>query len=202
MAARSGKRGGERILESRHLIGLFLGVVVLCAVFFTLGYVMGRSQYGGSVHAADTEPPAHDASPEDSPSPKAKAAPAPRTTAEWDFYTNKNRDHLDPAAPPLSARPAVDTGAKGQSFSKTTPHVGTPKMVKGSIVLQVAAVSRSSDALAMAEALRQKKFPSFIVAPANDNFYRVQVGPFTNDRSAEAAKAALDREGFKAIIKR
>ena len=42
--AGSGKRGaGERILESRHLVGLFLGVVLLCGVFFTLGYVMGRT---------------------------------------------------------------------------------------------------------------------------------------------------------------
>jgi len=75
-------------------------------------------------------------------------------------------------------------------------------MLQGSIVLQVAAVTRSSDALAMADALQQKKFPSFVVAPATDNLYRVQVGPYTNDRSAEAAKTALDREGFKAIIKR
>ena len=53
MARRTGRRGGgERVLESRHLIGLFLGVVILCAVFFNLGYVMGKSQYSGLVHAA------------------------------------------------------------------------------------------------------------------------------------------------------
>ena len=36
--AGNGKRGGggDRILESRHLVGLFLGVVLLCGVFFTL----------------------------------------------------------------------------------------------------------------------------------------------------------------------
>ena len=46
--AGSGKRGGgDRVLESRHLVGLFLGVVLLCGVFFTLGYVMGKTQYGG-----------------------------------------------------------------------------------------------------------------------------------------------------------
>ena len=53
MARRTARRGsGDRVLESRHLIGLFLGVVLLCAVFFTLGYVMGRSQYAALVHAA------------------------------------------------------------------------------------------------------------------------------------------------------
>lgn len=207
MAARSGKRGGDRILESRHLIGLFLGVVVLCAVFFTLGYVMGRSQYGGPVHAAAT-PEAHAAPADESPVVKNKPAPAPRPASEWDFYANKNRDHLDPAAPALAPRANSSPSASakisnaGPANPKSSVRVGSPKIVPGSIVLQVAAVTRASDALAMADALRQKKFPSFIVNPAADNLYHVQVGPFTNDRSAEAAKTALDREGFKAIIKR
>ena len=48
-----GGGGGDRVLESRHLVGLFLGVVLLCGVFFTLGYVMGRNQFGGPVHAED-----------------------------------------------------------------------------------------------------------------------------------------------------
>jgi cell division septation protein DedD len=75
-------------------------------------------------------------------------------------------------------------------------------MPKGSLVLQVAAVTRASDALAMADALGQKGFPSFVTAPTTDNFYRVQVGPYRDDRSAESARGALDRAGFKAIIKR
>src|ERR1700682_2067139 len=50
------KRGaGERVLESRHVIGLFLLMLVFSAVFFTLGYVMGRSQYDGQVRAANTQ---------------------------------------------------------------------------------------------------------------------------------------------------
>ena len=72
MAGNARRGGGDRVLESRHLVGLFLGVVLLCGVFFTLGYVMGRTQYGGAVHAADgfnsNVPPA-------SVSPKSKTAP-------------------------------------------------------------------------------------------------------------------------------
>lgn len=208
--ARRGKRGGDRILESRHLIGLFLGVVLLCAVFFTLGYVMGRSQYGGSVHAAATSIP-HPAAAEQPLSAKEKVEPAPHAATDWDFYSDKKRDHLDPGAPALaprtraadSAPPSASTISAARSAApKSSVRPGTPKMLQGSIVLQVAAVTRASDALAMAEALQQKKFPSFVVPPAGDGFYRVQVGPFTNDRSAEAAKTALDRVGFKAIIKR
>jgi DedD protein len=206
MAARNGKRGGDRILESRHLVGLFLGVVLLCAVFFTLGYVMGRSQYGGSVHAAATATPRSAAQPVESSSPKEKAPSTPRPTGEWDFYTNKNNDHLEPAPAPAPHSPSASAAPTGGgNTSSAPPAVAKPsgrKMLQGSIVLQVAAVTRSSDALAMAEALQQKKFPAFVVAPAADNFYRVQVGPYATDRAAESAKTALDRVGFKAIIKR
>jgi cell division septation protein DedD len=75
-------------------------------------------------------------------------------------------------------------------------------MLKGSLVLQLAALSHESDALAMADALQQKKFPSFVVLASADNLYRVQVGPYPDDRAAESAISALGRDGFKAIIKR
>ena len=106
--AGSGKRGaGERILESRHLVGLFLGVVLLCGVFFTLGYVMGRTQYAGAVHASDA--PTGTLSSR-SPSPKEKAAdvPASPPAGEWDFYSKKDNNHLEPAAKdpaPVAASP-------------------------------------------------------------------------------------------------
>ena len=213
--AGSGNRGaGERILESRHLVGLFLGVVLLCGVFFTLGYVMGRTQYAGAVHAADAL--TGTLSPR-SPAPKPKAADtppaaAPAPSGEWDFYSKKDNNHLEPVAKnpaPVSAN-ADENNSQG-SAPNAAPSVAAakppvrfqpPRLVKGSIVLQVAALNHESDALAMADALQQKKFPSFVVAPTTDNFYRVQIGPYASEQAAEAAKGALDRAGFKAIIKR
>jgi hypothetical protein len=41
------------VLESRHVIGLFLLMLVFSGVFFALGYVMGRNQYDGQVRAAN-----------------------------------------------------------------------------------------------------------------------------------------------------
>ncbi|HEX4075727.1 MAG TPA: SPOR domain-containing protein [Candidatus Acidoferrales bacterium] len=211
--AGSGRRGGaERVLESRHLVGLFLGVVLLCGVFFTLGYVMGKTQYGGLVHAAEalsrTSP--------DRPSVKPKPAePAPESApanGEWDFYSkNNNNDRLQPAPKPSAeaAREDGDSPAPAKAVppaaAKTVPasaRFQAPRMSKSSVVLQVAALTHQSDALAMADALQQKRFPSFVVAPTSDNFYRVQVGPFADAKAAESAKNALDRAGFKAIIKR
>jgi DedD protein len=215
----NGKRGGgDRVLESRHLVSFFLGVVLLCGVFFTLGYVMGHNQYGGPVHAAES--PENGATPV-RPSMKPKvvdhspgAAPAPANN-EWDFYSKKNDDHMDPVARPSvnTAAPSAAVSTRGTSSVPAAPAAGVktvpaaarleaPRMVKGSLVLQIAALTRESDALVMADALQQKHFPSFVVTPSSDNFYRVQVGPYPDERSAESAKSALDQAGFIAIIKR
>ncbi|MGA8144470.1 MAG: SPOR domain-containing protein [Candidatus Acidiferrales bacterium] len=206
--AGNGKRGGsDRVLESRHLVGLFLGVVLLCGVFFTLGYVMGRNQFGGPVHAEDTRV-------RDTPSPvassKTKQPEAPAATApgEWDFYGK-----AAPKDPQPMETPAVATRTKGGSSStagstrtvaatKPSARFQPPKLGKNSIVLQVSALTRQSDALAMADAIQQKRFPSFVVTPTTDNFYRVQVGPYGDEKSAEAARRALEQAGFKSIIKR
>jgi cell division septation protein DedD len=164
--ARRGSRGVDRVLESRHLIGLFVGVVILCAVFFSLGYVMGRSQYAAAVQAAYA--PGRGvvvATDREKLSPR-EITPAP--AGDWDIYANKNNNQLEKPAP----------------------------------AAKVAAVMRQGDALAMADALQRKKFPSFVVAPSTDNFYRVQVGPYPDEHAADNAKSALDRAGFKAIVKR
>src|SRR5580704_14249511 len=103
--ARSGKRGsGDRVLESRHLVGVFLGVVLLCGVFFTLGYVMGRAQYGGSVHASESMLRTTPARPAPAKT-RAGDAPPARSTGEWDFYTN-NR-HENRLEPPVTEKPPL-----------------------------------------------------------------------------------------------
>ena len=227
MAGARGNRGGaDRVLESRHLVGMFLGVVFLCGVFFTLGYVMGRTQYGNPVHAAESL--VHKAAPllvdPNSSAPRGRtaeplAAPAVPASGEWDFY-GKKKDDAAPAPPreitkapiaPVNApTPAVATKKPGSlppaatkpAAARPPARFQPPAMLKGAITLQIAALTHEADALAMADALQQKRFPSFVVTPTTDNFYRVQVGPYADMQSAEIAKRQLDREGFKAIIKR
>lgn len=208
--AGGGKRGGgERVLESRHLVGLFLGVVLLCGVFFTLGYVMGRTQFSGSVHAADSIPRIAPV-PNETAAKKAKDDVANQSAApsgEWDF-TKKDNDHLEPATSPAAPAGGEDAES-GASARKPMPVAGKPAgkyqspfIPKGDVVLQLAALKRESDALALADAVQQKRFPSFVVSPAGDNLYRVQVGPYPDEKTAEAARQALAKAGFNAIIKR
>jgi len=210
--AGGGKRGGDRVLESRHLVGLFLGVVLLCGVFFTLGYVMGHNPYGGAVHAADAL--ARSASSVRAPLKNAErdATPAPVVPAnnEWDFYSRNSDNRLQPAAPSSPSTAPAPVASASHPKAAPAPDARTvpasarfqePRLGKGAIVLQVAALRRESDALAMADALQQKNFPSFVVTPTADSFYRVQVGPYFDEHAADSARVALDHAGFKAIIK-
>jgi DedD protein len=222
----SSRRGGERVLESRHLIGLFLGVVLLCCVFFTLGYVMGKTQYGNSpVQAASLDNSLRPSSVGD-----AKTVPPQPASPEWDFYTEKKTTDV-PLKPARSAqsssnapssevapsRPegssATDSQPAGREVSATPaatrasyapppPRYRAPRMSRNAIVLQIAALRHESDALALADALQQKGFPAFVLTPSSDSFYRVQVGPFSNQTIADKAKQSLEREGFKAIFRR
>lgn len=215
MAWGNAKRGGDRVLESRHLVGLFLGVVLLCSVFFTLGYEMARTQYGGSVHAADSFLRPAPVAPSKAKNAEPPAGDAPAPAGEWDFYSKKDDNHLEPATKPSApsavpasgeagnhSNPIASPKAVSEPVSKPPARFEPPKMTRGSVVLQLAALRRESDALAMADAVQQKKFPAFVVTPTSDNLYRVQVGPYRDEHAAEAAQADLARAGFKAIVRR
>jgi cell division septation protein DedD len=213
MSSREKKGGGDFVLESRHLVGLFMLLVVIFGVVFTLGYLLGRSQYDTRLNAAVSKPLKDD--PRISTSalkPKVKpeipdAAPSPKNS-DWDFYHSAEpkttEDHLQPpkktvaaaetAAPKLAPQPVTPP--------KTSASAGTPLVAKGAIMLQVAAVIRESDAMALAQALQQKKFPAFVINPATDKYYRVQVGPYADSQSATSARQDLEAKGFKSIVKR
>jgi len=122
------------------------------------------------------------------PAPKvvAAAAPAPQTTSA-----------TTPAAPAKTT--AAPARAAGDVISHTSPVTGP-----GTIVVQIAAVSREDDAVALAGALRKKNYNVFVVnnPVTNDKLYHVQVGPFSTLEEAQAMKAKLVAEGYNPIIKK
>jgi cell division septation protein DedD len=73
---------------------------------------------------------------------------------------------------------------------------------RGSYLLQVVALRTESDAVSVANELRKKKFPAFVQSPQGDKYYRVQVGPYADQKAMQTAKQGLETAGFKAIIKR
>ncbi len=220
-SSRKNSGGGERIVEGRHVIGLFVLMLVFSGVFFALGYVMGHGQYEGQVRAADPRTSSDpgiasrsasrsNAKSESKPKlpgkPDGAADAAAPPSSDWEFYhageANKVNDRLKPAAVATKAAAPAAAPLKPAAVSAKANGSSKPSAIPGgAYVLQVAALTRESDALGLASTLRQKNFPAFVSSPGTDKFYRVQVGPFADAQSAAAAKKDLENAGFKAIVK-
>jgi cell division septation protein DedD len=97
MASRGNRGGGgDRVLESRHVIGLFLLMLVFSSVFFALGYVMGRNQYDGQVRAESTP----------------RATPDPVFAAKSDLTARRSKNSQSTAS---SSNSVTSSGASANS---------------------------------------------------------------------------------------
>ena len=222
--ASGGKRGaGDRVLESKHVIGLFLLMLLFSGIFFSLGYVMGRNQYDGQVRAATggshSVEPVMMAKPDPAPRKIAEAQPAetesdPATASPapgWEFSGTgkpaKNEPRLEPAPKAPAATPVSKIVSGHSHVEPPTPPVtrttkisaNAPLIPAGAVVLQVAALKTQQDALTIASSLQRQHFAACVQTPQKDKFYRVQVGPFRDQKAAEAAKKGLESAGFKAF---
>lgn len=213
------------MLESKHVIGLFLLMLLFSGVFFSLGYVMGRNQYDGQVRAAmsasKTEPvymPKTDAVPKKNTDDEATPAdndPSTQPSASaWNFPSTSSPSNVDPhldahPAEKLPATPSTSVSPRTKpqtqpvairATSKNGKSLSAPAIPSGAYVIQVAALLRQDDALAIAGNLQKKHYSVYVQTPQKDKYYRVQVGPFKDQKSAEAAKKGLQGEGFKAFF--
>jgi DedD protein len=218
--ASSNRRNKDWVLGGGQLAGIFVLLVVLFGMVFTLGYLLGRNQYDAQLRAAASTIPGKSDSVIDKPLKSGKSVRAPAgaddtepaaPSADWDFYHS-----AEPAKPtePLAEPPksvVPDRGA-AHGIAKSAPRIDSarpniksvspPPIPRGAAVLQVAAMARQSDAVALAQALQQKRFPAFVLPPGADRYYRVQVGPYTDAQTADLARQKLESQGFKAITRR
>ena len=183
----------ELILENRQVLMIFFVAAALCGVFFGLGYVVGKNSGSGFVLPQQTAAPAGGAegkrsalSPAESPSQAATPTSAPATSQPE----------------PKAAEPEKKPEAAEKKETAAAPPPPAPAPAESVITLQVAALSKRDDADAMVALLKRKSFPVTLVTNAPDNLFRVQVGPYTSVKEAEAVKTRLEREGFKPIVKK
>jgi septal ring-binding cell division protein DamX len=211
----SRKRGsaGERVLEGRHVIGLFLLMLVFSGLFFTLGYVMGRD---GQVRAADgrgfTPPevlPKAEAASKSSARTPTTAEPASDSetpsSSDWEFYHAGDSSKADDRLQPVSNAAPVSNAGRSSNVKQAgpPPRGAAPMLGAGGINLQIMALTKENDAMAVATSLRKKNFPTFVQPPQHDKYYHVLVGPYPDQKSAEAARKALEAAGFnKVLVKR
>src|SRR5262249_42500226 len=125
-------------------------------------------------------------------------------SSEWEFYRagekKATNDHLKPApaTAPVSSPKTVATSSKSPVQPVNGGKYSSPGIPKGSYLLQLHEVRTKADPVSLTAELRKNKFPGFVQTPQNNKYYRVQVGPYTDQKAMQTAKKYLEASGFKA----
>src|SRR5215467_9631601 len=165
----------ELVVGNRQLLSAFFIVVLLFAVSFAMGYVVGQNTQH-SVKTAET-PSSTLAAPNttDRPQPLAPVAttPAPAPT------TPTEQTPTDPNAPPQPTTQPVQPATPAEQQPPAAAPAGTaatPGELPPGSFWQVMAVGQST-ADAVRQTLKDKGFP-VVLTPGTNNLTRVLVGPY------------------------
>lgn len=195
----------EITLGTGKLLFLFFGLVGVCALFFALGYSLGRKAEPAitTASAAITPPVA----PGTNKTSGASAA-APRMS----FYKAVEQKDANPQlTPPADAKTDTATAAPAPAnatpaqapATDNTPDAPPITLPTAGYFVQVAAVSKQEDADSLVDALKKKEYPAFVAAQVpTDKLFRVQVGPFSEVKDAEAMRTRLIADGYSPILKK
>jgi hypothetical protein len=212
----------ELVLGTKQLLTIFFVAMLLCGVFFAMGYVVGGNS-AKSLSAAATAA-ATDSSPAPVTEGKREEPSAPATIADPAGAVPASVDpggSLPAAEPKVSDNP-VAAGAQpppvnAQSYTtpvpaevtRTPPAASTQapaatgivvsEMAKGASYLQVTAVGRPS-ADELVKMLRKKDFPVILAESSKSTLFRVLVGPYRSTLSLRDAKERLKSLGFDNLI--
>jgi cell division septation protein DedD len=185
----------EITLGTGKMLALFFGLVALCAVFFGMGFSLGRS----SVRVASPDLPAATTAATGGLRPSAVKTTTP--LADMTFYKAvESKDGNGQPAPKDASTPAPDTTAPATTAG-TSPDPAAPPPLNGYYV-QVAAVSKPEDAAALVDALKKKQYPAFSTNTSTDKLIHVQVGPYADIKDAELMRGKLVSDGYNPILKK
>jgi cell division protein FtsN len=204
--AKSDEGEFELILGNRQLISVFLIVVVLLGVFFSMGYIVGRNSAAPAAEAAhnggktvpvespttEPEPAApNPATAEKQPAstPETVTPPAPSTT---------HPEHTAPAAAPAPLKPAPVVAAKPKPTAVGPASSGIASITNEPApgqYWQVVATTRAG-AEVISEALTKKGFHALVTPASKEGFFRVLVGPYPDSGTQAEARTKLEAAGF------
>lgn len=194
----------EITLGTGKMLALFFGLVILCAIFFSLGFSFGRNSakplaaldaggttsVSGGTRPSAVKPVSTSAATSADQLTFYKAVEQKDANAQLAPSDNSASAANNPAANPTS--PAADS---------KPPDAMAPLPANGYFV-QVAAVSKPEDAEALVDALKKKQYSAFSNNSAPDKLFHVQVGPFGDVKDAETVRARLVADGYNPILKK
>lgn len=189
----------EITLGTGKLLVLFFGLVGICALFFALGYSLGRKAEPVTTAASAATPQVY--------SNTSKASGAANANPQMTFYKSvEGKDANPQLTPPAESRADTSSGSAPANTGSPPASSGVDPataMPTSGYFVQVAAVSKQEDANALVDALKKKEYPAFVAsAAANDKLFRVQLGPFSDVKDAEATRTKLVADGYSPILKK
>ena len=194
----AGTEDTEITLGTGKMLALFFGLVALCAVFFGMGFSLGKNSAKPGGDALST------ATPPGAVRPTAVKGNNPRPPSDLTFY--KAVGQKDPDAQ-LTANSA-DTPSSASAAPKSPPADSnappdlTAVSPQSAYYVQVAAVSKQEDAGALVDALKKKQYAAFASNTPGDKLFHVQIGPFSDVKDAEVARGKLVSDGYNPILKK
>lgn len=223
--ARGEEHGQDRELtiSSTTLLAIFFGLVLMCGLFFGLGYTLGRrapseaSQLPSATSPSDLQPSVSPSKPSAASQPAVTAAPADSqpgdaaSTADTESPSEptpaKAPESLAASAP-APTQPVVKPALPVATQSIATPPADSaptatsiPSAVPAGVMVQIAAISNPADADVLVSALQKRGYTVVARHFSGDPLIHVQVGPFTNRADAIAVRQKLLSDGYNAILK-
>ncbi|HUZ04895.1 MAG TPA: SPOR domain-containing protein [Acidobacteriaceae bacterium] len=181
------------------ILAIFMGITLVSAVFFGLGYSFGRTGNTSQLqHTLLTF--GHS-----SPAPTASAIPSPAPSAIQEPATIPNNAPIAVAAqtPPIQAQPAITQPVAALASATMAPEAtSTAQAVShSSYMVQIAAIVSRRDARALAAALQKDGLSAQVHSGSHDRFFHVQIGPFDSHQQAEDMRRKVIAAGYRAILK-
>ena len=208
--ARNDEGEFELVLGNRQLISVFLIVVILLGVFFSMGYIVGRNSSPSdagrnSAIAKSVEPPAETPTPATSAAPPQTSAPVPETKTAAPERVTTHAEQPAAEVPPPKPAPASPAKEKRSPSPPPAPARSERASVTGEPPAgdywQVVATARP-DAEIVAEALGKKGMHAIVAPAPKEGIFRVLVGPLKDSATQAQTRTDLEAAGFKNPIVR
>ncbi|WP_109488125.1 SPOR domain-containing protein [Occallatibacter savannae] len=202
----------ELTLGLGTVLGLGVGLLLLCVVCFALGYLAGHrssTRETAAVLVPDSPagiPPGRTGA-KPGATRQAPAQPSPVTTVnDADRPPSSTAEAASGSLADSSAaqsagaqvRPALQGSTDSQAPAPLHVQPATSQ-VQGWMV-QIAAVSRTDDADVLIGALKKRGYAVTARRELGDNLIHVQTGPFTSRNDANSMRQKLLNDGYNAIV--
>jgi DedD protein len=188
----------EITLGTGKLLMLFFGLVAVCAVFFGMGYSLGRGS--GKPAIAEAAAPVNTGVTH----PAVQRTNEASGKSDLTFYKAVEQKDTDPTLTPAAQTTQSAPDAANSAANKSPVAPDPAAIASGSsYYVQVAAVSKQEDAESLVDALKKKQYPAFTAnGSATDKLYHVQVGPYGDVKDAESMRTKLISDGYNPILKK